>query len=35
MQNECLRTIAEAFKVTLILILEAEIYIFLINAYLD
>jgi 50S ribosomal subunit-associated GTPase HflX len=35
MQNKCLRTITEAFKVTLISMLEAEIYIFLIDAHLD
>jgi siroheme synthase (precorrin-2 oxidase/ferrochelatase) len=35
MQNKCLRTIIEAFKITLISMLEAEIYIFLINVYLD
>jgi hypothetical protein len=35
MQNKCLRTIVEAFKIILISMLEAEIYIFLINAHLD
>jgi uncharacterized membrane protein (DUF485 family) len=35
MQNKCLRTITEAFKVILISMLEAEIYIFFINVHLD
>jgi hypothetical protein len=35
MQNKCLRTITEMFKVTLISMLEAEIYISLIDAHLD
>jgi hypothetical protein len=35
MRNKCFRTIVETFKVIFISILEAEIYISLIDAYLD
>jgi hypothetical protein len=35
MQNKCFRTIVEAFRVTLISMLKAKIYIFFMNAHLD
>jgi uncharacterized membrane protein (DUF485 family) len=35
MQNKCLRTIIKAFKIILISMLEAEIYIFFIDAHFD
>jgi hypothetical protein len=35
MQNKCLWTIAKAFRITLISMLKAEIYIFLMNAHFD
>jgi hypothetical protein len=35
MQNKCLWTIVEAFRITFISMLKAEIYIFFMNAHLD
>jgi hypothetical protein len=35
MQNKCLRTIVEAFRITFISMLKAKIYIFFMNAHLD